>query len=328
MIVFGWNSYEQDSCLPSSLGLPSNLDEQYKIIKRQKYFHLFWIPFFSIGSDFVLKAPNNKLYEPSEDLKTYLYGLGLKHKFPWFTFIGPILLALGFIVYSIHDKITSEMSRKENIKLGEKQLNENIEIINNTRLGHYFSLVDDVGKYSYLKVVNADDKNIKCVLSYKKINHYNSEELPQAFISDSAMPSFDTVMVAKKDLIKSLKERTEIIKNGPRREINKITFYYEPSFEPEASLYKDGKFMYLVKNVGVPVKFVSISSQREGQSAIIDINSIAKDQAKGIFTFSGIYNEDIEPYNSSLIQFVNDRDDKYTYRLTIKGNSIFLIKEK
>ncbi len=323
MIVFGWNSFEQDSYIPSSLGLPQNLDAQYKIIKRQKYFHIFWIPFFSIGSDFILKSPDNKLYEPNPELNIYLNSIGLKFKTPWFSFIGLILLVIGFIIYTIIDTLQTKSSIQKSAEMNIKNRNENVEKINNAKLGHYFTLMDKEYRNSYLKVIDADKYNIRCLLSYKK----NINSAPKAFISDSTYPSFDTVTVSKQNLIKSLSQITEIIKNGPLRELSEITYFYEPKFISESGFYKNGKFIYLVKNEGIPVRFISLSQLDRGNTTIIDEQAIDKNQNKGIFNFQGFYNDNSEPDNTSLIQFQNERGDKYIYKISIKGNNISFFKK-
>ncbi|MCX6182141.1 MAG: hypothetical protein NT150_09465 [Bacteroidetes bacterium] len=57
-IIFGTGSFKLVRNKPSELGLPFDLDKEMTIEKRQRYFHLFWIPFFSIGQIWVFKKKN------------------------------------------------------------------------------------------------------------------------------------------------------------------------------------------------------------------------------------------------------------------------------
>ena len=51
MIIFGWNHFLIRSFMPHELGLgEETLDPEFMVEARQKYFHIFWIPFFPTQS--------------------------------------------------------------------------------------------------------------------------------------------------------------------------------------------------------------------------------------------------------------------------------------
>lgn len=55
MIIFGHNNFKIKSFSPEEAGLPASEDNNFTFEVRQKYFHLFWIPFFPIGKVWILK---------------------------------------------------------------------------------------------------------------------------------------------------------------------------------------------------------------------------------------------------------------------------------
>ena len=93
MIVFGHNSFLLNACKPSQLGMSEDFDQLYSIERRQRYFHLFWIPFFGIGKTWGMRShKDNKLYVPSPAVEQALNALPLKEKTPWYTYSFLILV--------------------------------------------------------------------------------------------------------------------------------------------------------------------------------------------------------------------------------------------
>jgi hypothetical protein len=96
-IVFGWNSFRIRSFSPEELGVFQKEALSVNIEVRQAYFHIFWIPFFSLGKRWVIRK-DNQLYELPAELKPHVKAIA-RVKTPWYTFTGPILgliIALGF----------------------------------------------------------------------------------------------------------------------------------------------------------------------------------------------------------------------------------------
>jgi hypothetical protein len=104
MIFYGWNSFTLDSCKPSKLGLPPDLDVEYDVQRIQKYFHLYWIPFFPIGKKWVLyKRSDKQQYEPNAELLKFLNSLPVKHPTPWYAFALLYLIGLVAVFFSVKD---------------------------------------------------------------------------------------------------------------------------------------------------------------------------------------------------------------------------------
>jgi hypothetical protein len=94
MIVYGWNHFKIKSFKPVDLGIPYDGQEDISIEYRQKYFHLFWIPFIGIGKMWGLRkaSDSSNLYEIPEELKNVLNQQQLPAT-PWYSFAGLILIA-------------------------------------------------------------------------------------------------------------------------------------------------------------------------------------------------------------------------------------------
>jgi hypothetical protein len=102
-LVFGWNSFRQKSYEPHELGLAPQPGIAYTIELRQKYFHLFWIPFFPIGKKWCIRQ-GSKLFElPIEEEERLKNTQSIPA--PWYTYIGTILVVGGLVVFFIVEKL-------------------------------------------------------------------------------------------------------------------------------------------------------------------------------------------------------------------------------
>ncbi|MDJ1484258.1 hypothetical protein QNI16_27420 [Cytophagaceae bacterium YF14B1] len=336
MIVFGWNSFSIVSHRPSEIGLPQDWDQQYMIQQRQKYFHLFWIPFFPIGQIWVLKGRDGKLYEPTIDLLRYLTSTSLGRGIPWYTFIGPILLVCGGIGFSIFSEIDSALSKRRYEAYLKETYVENKQKINEAKAGYYYKLEDEHYKSTYLKVLSATPKTVTCLWSQKSPQSYGEYAILDAFQADSSYQSFDTVVINKTTLIQSLSETSErkriaIIPKQSPTAIQEIKYIYEPVFEKVTFGFEDGKFAYAIRNKGVPVHFDRYETLSKDErntytnNAQVDPNLIPMREEEGIFIFKGIF-KGMEPEISGLIYFKDAEGSEFTYHLTVRGTHYYLTK--
>lgn len=104
-IVFGWNHFRIRSFTPFELGITQKTDIDFTIELRQRYFHLFWIPFFSLGKKWAVRK-GGKLYEMPEVIAEVIRGRDdLRSRTPWYTFAGPLLIMATIIIYNINEKV-------------------------------------------------------------------------------------------------------------------------------------------------------------------------------------------------------------------------------
>jgi hypothetical protein len=100
MLVYGWNSFKLNSYEPTQLGIPTHPSDQFTIEHRQAYFHLFWIPFFSLGKRWVIRK-DGKMYVMADAFKPIVEQIPNKKGTPWYTFTGLLLGLAAIIFFSI-----------------------------------------------------------------------------------------------------------------------------------------------------------------------------------------------------------------------------------
>jgi hypothetical protein len=96
MIIFGWNHFLIRQWLPHELGL-THPDEQadYHVEVRQKYFHVFWIPFFPIGKMWGIRNyADDQLYDIRHDAMAHIEEQNVEPRAPWYSYSGLIILGL------------------------------------------------------------------------------------------------------------------------------------------------------------------------------------------------------------------------------------------
>ncbi|MGL5888448.1 MAG: hypothetical protein ACRC3B_01105, partial [Bacteroidia bacterium] len=122
MIVYGWNSFKLHSAPVHQYPFGQNFAPGIEVEIRQKYAHIFWIPFFSIGQMWVLKQ-NGQMFEMPNDLKHALIQNGVKPKTPWYSFIGLILVGVGlisFLCVNIYSQHKRELYYEELMRSGSE----------------------------------------------------------------------------------------------------------------------------------------------------------------------------------------------------------------
>lgn len=172
MIVFGHNNFKIKTFTPKELNLP--IDERLQgaeIQIRQRYAHIFWIPFFPIGKIWGIKyADSKELYELPEPIKSKIK----QHhsiKTPWYSFLLIILAFLGFSGFAASEKID---------KIGwendyYKELAENKMLIKYPTTGDFyaFDIYTENNDYEstsvVLKVKSYNDTSIEFVSGYEDV---------------------------------------------------------------------------------------------------------------------------------------------------------------
>ena len=111
MIVYGTGSYSLKTFTSTDLNLnPMHYDgHRFQIVQR--YAHLFWIPFFPIGREYVMLMPgrSEKYHAPFDVAETMK-----QRPFPkinaLLAFAIPLLLVGGLVIFSVGSSISSSMS--------------------------------------------------------------------------------------------------------------------------------------------------------------------------------------------------------------------------
>lgn len=164
-IVFGWNHFKIKSIDPFAAGLSQNVQPGYRIEVRQRYFHLFWIPCFSLGKKWALRK-DNQLYEmPEQYMQVLRSRRDLHAKTPFYTYAGPLLAAFVGICYMISEKMDDYRTEQYNKKEFAATYEENAAKFRKPSPDDYY-ILRSVNGYDkkYARITGLDKNNIQ--LSY------------------------------------------------------------------------------------------------------------------------------------------------------------------
>lgn len=126
-----------------------------RIEVRQKCFHLFWIPFFGIGKMYALRK-DGELYNLHPELESMLRTQGV-YKTPWYTYIGFLIIAVGFILYSGNQKYEQYKWDKS---VAELKANKR-EILTNPIVGDEYTIyTDKVSNTFFARVANVKSDSV------------------------------------------------------------------------------------------------------------------------------------------------------------------------
>jgi hypothetical protein len=326
MIVFGWNSFKLDQCQPSKLGLPPETDSQFIIERRQKYFHLFWIPFFGIGKFWALrKFQDNQLYDAPIALHSLLESLPLAHKTPWYTYSLVWLLLGGFLMFTVGSTISDYNSKLAQERYQIKRTASMEGAIANFAEGSHFKFQDPSSyKSFYFKPVRSEGQSIKGILAEPKEGGYSVASVLEAFAVDESQPTtFDTITIRKDDLMKTINrdggysfEGYEIVKGKGNLVFQELHVIQFPVLKRVAMEYAEGKFFALLQNIGAPGK---IRDYKPSTTTNVQFDKPLVDQEipqGGIFVIEGSYIGD-EPrlYGSLTVQAKRDSTAQFDFNI-------------
>ncbi|RAW00375.1 hypothetical protein [Pseudochryseolinea flava] len=319
MIVFGHNSFLLHGCKPSELGMPVEIDNQYRIERRQRYVHLFWIPTFGIGKIWVLRdLKSDQLFEPNMAIGKILNSLPLEDKTPWYTFALPLLALVAAIVVPIGMKISDYASQKKHEAYVHEK-NEAIKKAIETPSTHqYFELRDDQYNKSFLKVVGSDNSTLRCVII---TGDYDDPSFLAPFARNKGQ--LDTISLRKDELIKNITEKLAILPDGNPRIIEEKYEYNDALFHSKHAGFQEGIFAATIQNLGADVTLVKSATV----SGNLSLNPLPgkidnADSLQLVGTFTGM-----EPQYQGLWTFKNKAGETRAYDVYINSARIFFNKK-
>jgi hypothetical protein len=324
MIVFGHNSFLLHGCKPSELGMPLEIDQQYRIERRQRYVHLFWIPTFGIGKIWAMRdLKSDQLYQPNAAILQILNSLPIKEKTPWYTFALPLLALLVAIVAPIYIKIDDYASAKRH-EAYTAEKNEAIKnAIESPSKYQYFELRDADYNKSFLKVVGSDRNSLRCLIV---TGDYRDPDFLDAFARNKGI--LDTVVVDKQKLLKSISE--DNLSNGVAALPDERPRVIVGKYEYDAAIlhtvnagFQEGQFMAKIQNVGVDVTFQHATVE----SANVTLAPLPEKIGSGEeFELIGTY-EGIEPKYQAVWSFKNAEGTLASYQVYINSSRIYFTKQ-
>jgi hypothetical protein len=329
MIVFGHNSFLLNKCKPSQLGLPEEMNQHYSIERRQRYFHLFWIPVFGIGKIWGLrKITDGQLYNPNPELAAILDSLPLQEKTPWYTFSFLVLGLAAGLIFMIYVQIDQYQSAQRYKAYKEEKIEKLTSAINSPLPYQYYDMqVND--RHVFLKVIGSDQHSILFQKSQEKSGDYSEYKILKAFVADSTMTPFDTVRVLKTDMLNTINKEDdysfkghEILKGEGACKIYELKEYPFPVFENLNSGFEEGEFYAILRNIGGDAHFAKLDL-RQSNITFKD-KSFPENLKPGEYVFlEGTYT-DAEPNLKSILKLKNSVQDTIPYDLNIYGSRIYL----
>lgn len=166
-VIFGWYSFKVKSYNAKDLELEEEKWKNSDFEIRQKVFHLFWLPFFSLGKVYALRK-NGNLYDLPELIQSRLKAK--KVKTPWYSFFLPIALITGLIGFGLFIYVAESIMKHKN-HLRKKELYE-------TSINEVENRMKDLKLNSYLRILSPNKNKSTHFLKLVDINDdvYNFQQ--------------------------------------------------------------------------------------------------------------------------------------------------------
>ena len=183
LVFYGFRSFKIRSFSTKELGISQPGDLDYSIEARQQYFHLFHIPFFSLGKIWAIRK-NDELLEIPAEYESAIQPLQTQIKTPWYTYSGLFLLLIVYLCYKGNLKYKRYVNRQESIAYFNEQKTALDEKLNHLTTKDIITMHEPGKEYSsdpflYLKVedIQNDVITVTPILSTTK----NELEIEQEY---------------------------------------------------------------------------------------------------------------------------------------------------
>ncbi len=328
-IVFGVRSFKLKSYSLKELGLSEKEVDNITIERRQKYFHLYWIPFFATGKMWAIRK-EDKLYDLPSEYEAVLAAKEIKHKTPFYAFAFPLLAVVGLIVYLLGiqiDNYTSKKRAQERFNVELANLNEKIAA---PMLNDFYEL-DGIKNYSadtYVKVHAVKGDSIQLHYIETKTSWYSSSGSGElaAYFSDTPDMS-NLAWVTKSQLKKCIQESygdysfkgnyLPITEDSINYRLVKIYHFKGPDLvdRGEGNM-ANGLITITLINKGLSTTITEIKNIESNVkwSTVLPLKASANQK----FTITGSY-EELPLYN---IKIICNEADSITYKYELKGKGI------
>jgi hypothetical protein len=270
MIVYGRNHFLVKKINPREIGF---FDQEYKGLYfelRQKYGHLYWIPFFPLGQQWFLRK-NGELYVLQPTVERVI-----KSKFPstldWKAFALPIIVLVGFFIFIVSEKIKSYKD-DENAKI------ENIARITKIK-SHLYSLntssyLEFEKNYEklYFKVSKTTKDSVELIefesplpetASFFDETNYRADLL---YLKLQIAKGLDTVWVNRKEIVGAIKDdastnpkQIKTSKSVLQMDLNAVIQFDDAQFVETTTPESKSIYYYELQNLGLDAHIDSIAA--------------------------------------------------------------------
>ena len=235
MVIFGWYAFTIKNYTRDELFQMGIAPENMGFLIKQKVAHVFWIPLFPIGKQYVLKR-NGKNYEMPEVLISKLKSFETP-KTPWYSFLLPILAIFVFIGVSANEAYDSYLYDKRARVQFEHKVEKMDSLVKQLDENHFLKVKgitpNDYG-YKYLDIVAIKADTVYCLKVPTK-NDFEAKVIEN--IKEFYIPSktADTLKIA-----------LDALKNGYAKNYDDSNNYKKIAFDihAENSKFKDKKYIF------------------------------------------------------------------------------------
>ncbi len=326
-IVFGKNHFILKSYTLEELEISKEISP-IRIVKIQRYFHLYWIPFFPIGKEWAIRR-EGKLYEVPQE---YIYILNKKklvHKTPFYAYSLPLILLFGAILYFSATEIqqyTSSKRAQSNFKVQTEQSSTHLK----TPSLNDFYEIRPTSSYSgdtFLKVVSYNDSAIQFQVPNKKIEGYNKNAGYIASCFSSPADEYECFWLSKKTIDSLIKKEYGYQKNKGAEipflsfddtyVLKKIHHFQGPDIKDtgEGKSYQN-RISIILKNKGLETNITSIKNiagdVQWNLSLPLKLSPNKKFELRGSYSDLPIY----------TLEITCTSQDKSEYKYLITGKGI------
>jgi hypothetical protein len=180
-IAFGWYSFKIKSFSAQDLQMDKEEWGNATFEVRQKVFHIFWLPFLSLGKSYAMRK-GGRLYELPESVFPLIKAKGIRT--PWYSFLLPVLLVAGVIGFVIVLYVGESLMRHKSYARDKEQyetaINEVQKQLSVLPMNAYLRIINrnsqPYDKALYLKVIQIKGNTYSFQLVETKIPLYSNEK--------------------------------------------------------------------------------------------------------------------------------------------------------
>jgi hypothetical protein len=332
MIVFGWYAFLIRFFTQEQLQIVLQNFEGAQFEVRQKVLHVFWIPIFPVGKQYIMRLNGQKHEMPGtvisaikdyEDVRT-----------PWYSFALPILAVLAYVFFMFNIEWENYQHHiRQEVKF-DKNVARLAHDLNNLTDNHFIKIVDYHNPYSssdfYLDVIKVQNDLVYCfeVKTGQKGDYANMVFLLESY---SATFNTDTIKIPIEKLKKAYYKDYNTYRNSEfvgQQLFNKAYddhFYYLDKIE-----FLDGlmisrssirtmdmlrETVYIrVATVGNPVQLVAVKNIENN----IDWKNLPLKPVKNFFRIKG-KNYNMKNFKVEL-SFEDEAKKRYRFVFTKEGH--------
>lgn len=232
-IVFGWNSFKIREFTLEEAGILKKAEPDIQLEVRQAYFHLFWIPFFSLGKRWVVRK-GGKMYEMPADIKILAQKTLINIKTPWYTYAGPLAIVISAVLFLAVTEYEESQSRKRAAAENKKRIEEVKYKLAHLTTKDFITVKEKAKDYNhgtlYMKVEDISGDVV--MVTPVDITSQTPMVIEEAYNRHSG--TLPSVKLSYKELLSATEQEVDLMKNEYRHQVADVVRHFGP-------IIKDGR---------------------------------------------------------------------------------------